>query len=161
MVHTRCYPYDSRMKETDGRQEKACRDGRMHGKEEEKMTGMRGKGFYIATLALILLIVFCVRGTVFSRENDERQQRNRYYAALEEEYLEETRALLHEAGLTDCGVNLRWVSCGDGSREYTVSLHHDRLARMPEADREALRERLSEADFHGDMCHFTYVLQRY
>ncbi len=122
------------------------------------MIYMRGKGFYIATLFLVLLIAFCVRGTAFSRGNEERQQQKCDYAAMEEEYLKEARVLLGSEGLKDCGINLRWVSYGDGRREYTVSLHHSRLERLSEADRNLLREKLSEADFHSDTCRFSYVL---
>ncbi len=121
-------------------------------------TRTRNRRFYIATLLLILLIGFCVRGTVFSREDHEREQRNRYYAELEEGYLEEARELLKEAGLPDCGVNMRWVSYGDGSREYTVSLHHSRLERMSAEDKARLRQSLSCADFHGEACRFSYEL---
>ena len=118
----------------------------------------RERRFYIATALLILIISLCVGGTVLSGKNDEREQRNLRYAAMEEEYLEEARSLLRGEGLADCGVDLRWVSYGDGSRDYTVSLHHSRLARMSEADKETLKRKLSEADFHGDACHFSYVL---
>lgn len=122
------------------------------------MTYIRGKAFGILTVLLVLIIVFCVRGTVMSREGGECAQRNRFYAALEEQYLEEARRLLEDEGFKNCGVDLRWVSYEDGRREYTMFLHHRRLERMSEEDKAALAGRLSEADFHGEMCTFTYEL---
>lgn len=151
MVRMTCYPCHNSGVRTRGR--------KLRKKEAYGVTDIRReRRFYIVTVLLILIIGLCVRGTVFSRENDEREQRNLCYAALEEEYLEEARSLLRGEGLADCGVDLRWVSYGDGSREYTVSLHHSRLEYMSEADKETLKRKLSEADFHGDACSFSYVL---
>ncbi len=151
MVRMTCYPYHNGGLRMRGRK---LQKKEVYGMAEVR----REKRFYIATALLILIISLCVRGTVFSGKNDERQRRNLCYAAMEEEYLEEARSLLRGAGLADCGVDLRWVSYGDGSREYTVSLHHSRLEHMSEADKETLKRKLSEADFHGDACRFSYVL---
>ena len=118
----------------------------------------RKKGFYITTLALILLIGFCVKGTVFSREDSERERRNRYYAEQEQEYLAKTRELLDEEGFHNCGVNIRWVSYGNGAREYTVSLHHGRLRRLSAAEKTVLERKISAADFRDDHCSFHYEL---
>ena len=118
----------------------------------------RKKGFYITTLALILLIGFCVKGTVFSREDSERERRNRYYAEQEQEYLAKTRELLDEEGFRNCGVNIRWVSYGNGAREYTVSLHHGRLQHLSAAEKTVLERKISAADFRDDHCSFHYDL---
>ena len=119
----------------------------------------RKRGFYITTLALILLIGFCVKGTVFSREDSERERRNRYYAEQEQEYLaKKLRDMLDSQGLKNCGVNIRWVADGAESREYTVSLHHGRLRRLSAAEKTVLERKISAADFRDDHCSFHYEL---
>ena len=119
---------------------------------------MRRKWFCILTVLLVLVTVFCIKGTVTSRESDNCDRQSRYYVALEQEYLDRTRLLLAEEGFRDCGVNIRWVAEGDGSREYTVLLYHRKLNRMPEEEKAALAEMLSDAEFGDEMCCFYYII---
>ena len=122
------------------------------------MMHMRGKLFGVLTVILVLIIVFCIKGTVMSRENNEREKINRHYAVLEQEYRERTREILEEQGLGNCGVNIRWVDEGDGSREYTVLLHHRRLDCMTEEEKFVLTDMLAEMEFDDEACSFSYVI---
>lgn len=122
------------------------------------MIRIRGKLFGVLTVILVLIIVFCVKGTVMSRENAERGQQNRCYAVLEQEYLDRTQQLLEEEGLTGCGMNLRWVADVDGSREYTILLHHKKLDRMTEEERSVLTDMLTEMEFQDEACSFRYKI---
>lgn len=122
------------------------------------MVRMRGKMFGVLTVLLVLIIVFCVKGTVMSRGGDECDRRNHYYAALEQEYLERTRLLLEEEGLRDCGINIRWVADGNGSREYTVLLHHRNLNYMSDQEKSVLENMLSGMEFQDASCSFSYVI---
>lgn len=122
------------------------------------MTHMRGKISGVLTVLLVMIIVLCVKGTVMSRDAGEREWKNHYYSALEQEYLEQTRQLLEEEGLENCGVNMRWVSDEDGKREYTILLHHRKLNRMSEKERTDLKNVLSGAEFQNKSCSFRYEL---
>ncbi|MDE6387655.1 MAG: hypothetical protein K2L82_07625 [Lachnospiraceae bacterium] len=119
---------------------------------------MMKKGFGILTVLLVLIIIFCVKGTVMSMENHERAKQNHYYAALEEDYLESARDLLNGEGYTDCGINLMRVTYEDGSREYTVLIHHRRLERLSEEEKGELRSLLSREEFQDEGCSFRYDL---
>lgn len=122
------------------------------------MIRMSGKVFGTVTVVLVMIIVLCVKGTVMSREDNRRAERNHTYAALEQEYLERTHRLLEEEGLHNCGVNLRWVDDGEGNREYTILLHHRRLERMTGKEKATLTGRLSEAEFQNTECRFSYII---
>ena len=122
------------------------------------MMRMRGKLFGVVTVLLVFIIVFCVKGTVTSKESDERGKKNRYYAVLEQEYLDRARQLLEEQGLRGCGVNIRWVANVDGSREYTILLHHRMLNRMTEEEKLVLTDMLVEMEFQDEACSFLYEL---
>ena len=52
---------------------------------------MSEKRFGIFTVLLILIIIFCMKGTVMSRENKQRAEENRYFLTLEQEYVQSTR----------------------------------------------------------------------
>lgn len=122
------------------------------------MMHIEGKRFGVLTVILVLIIVFCIKGTVLSRENNEHDRENRYYGVLEQEYLDKLRQLLEEEGFRNCGVNIRWVTDGDGSREYTVHLNHRKLNRMSEKDKMVLSDILSEAEFGDEACSFSYEI---
>lgn len=122
------------------------------------MMRIRGKLFGVLTVILVLIIVFCVKGTVMSRENAERGKKNRYYAMLEQEYLDRTRQFLKEEGLQGCGMNIRWVADGDGRREYTILIHHKKLNRMTEEEKSVLTDMLTQMEFQDEACSFCYVI---
>ena len=122
------------------------------------MMRMRGKLFGVVTVLLVLVIVFCIKGTVMSRDNEERGKKNHYYAVLEQEYRDRTRQLLEEQGLRDCGINIRWVADADGSREYTIFLHHRKLNRMTAEEKSVLTDMLVEMEFQDEACSFLYEL---
>ncbi len=119
---------------------------------------MSDKKFRMFTVLLILLIIFCIKGTVMSRENKQRAEENHYYLALEEEYVQSTREYLRKQGFDNCGVMMTRVTNEDGSREYTVRLHHRKLTGMDVRDKLALRDRLSQAEFGHESCTFWYDL---
>ena len=123
------------------------------------MMRMREKLFGVVTVLLVLVIVFCIKGTVTSKEGDELGKKNHYYAVLEQEYLDRTRQLLEEQGLRDCGVNIRWVADVDGSREYTILLHHRKLNRMTEEEKSVLTDMMAEMEFQDEACSFCYVIE--
>lgn len=122
------------------------------------MMRIRGKLFGVLTVILVLIIVFCVNGTVMSRENAERGKKNRYYAILEQEYLDRTRQFLKEEGLQGCGMNIRWVADGDGRRKYTILIHHKKLNRMTEEEKSVLTDMLTQMEFQDEACSFCYVI---
>lgn len=122
------------------------------------MLHMNNKVFGALTVLLVLIILFCVKGTVMSRNHGGHERQNKYYAVLEREYLEKTRQLLNEEGFSNCGINLRWVADNEGRREYTIILHHRRLERMSDREQADLTDRLSEEEFQDDACSFCYVI---
>ena len=122
------------------------------------MLHVDNKVFGALTVLLVLIILFCVKGTVVSRNNGGHERQNKYYAVLEQKYLEKTRRLLNEEGFSNCGINLRWVADDEGGREYTIILHHRRLERMSGQELTDLTDKLSGAEFQDDACSFCYVI---
>ena len=123
------------------------------------MLHMNNKVFGVLTVLLVLIILFCVKGTVMSRDKGGYDRQNKYYAVLEQEYLEKVNRLLKEEGVSNCGINLRWVADEEGSREYTVTLHHRRLERMSGQEQTNLTDRLIGAEFRDAACSFRYVIK--
>ena len=119
---------------------------------------MSEKRFGILTVLLVLIILFCVEGTVMSRGNERRVKENHHYLALEREYVRSTRELLSEQGFDNCGVMVTRVTDGTGSREYMVRIHHRRLDQMSAGEKLLLEDRLSQEEFETNVCTFHYEL---
>lgn len=122
------------------------------------MRSLRRKSFWIFTVLFIILMIFCVKGTAMSMGNRERARENCYYADLEHEYVEKTHSLLEKKGYDNCGVNMTRVTYEDGSREYTILLHHRKLDRLTKEEKVTLMNLLSEAEFRDEICSFRYDL---
>lgn len=120
---------------------------------------MRRKGYIIAAVLLVMIIVLCMKGTALSRERGigGRAMRNRYYAAMEAEYREKMQELLEREGYHNCGINLNWTAYEDGSREYTLLLHHRKLDRLSGEERTVLQDKLAQAEFPRDAAFHTHA----
>lgn len=83
----------------------------------------------------ILGITLMGRGGAEGRNADARE--------CEKSYLQEILAALKEDGFSDAGVTLTHVRKADGSRVYRLLIHHSRIERMEDREREELDRRLS------------------
>lgn len=98
------------------------------------------KRFVFVTVMLILLTVFCTTGTVIGMENGKDNVDEKYYRQMEKEYVATVRQLLQDKGYENSGVSLTKVLYEDGTREYTLSVHHKRIANLAEEERAVLEE---------------------
>lgn len=117
----------------------------------------RGKGiigFWLLTICLVLVSAFCITGTAMSRCKPEGRELENYYREKEKELVQDTRNYLCRAGFQNSGVTLTRVVESDGSREYTVTIHHGKIDSMDEPSRENLKRELSALTFSADNCTF-------
>lgn len=119
---------------------------------------MSERKFRILTCVLLFIIIFCLKGIVMRERTIQRAEENYHYLALEREYVKNAREYLKEQGFDNCGVMMTRVTKEDGSREYTVRIHHRKLGRMDGRDKLALEATLSQTEFGTDVCVFQYDL---
>lgn len=113
-------------------------------------------GFWAATILLVLVAAFFVTATVRSRTALDRAELEGYYREKEEQFVRNARKYLNAQGYQDSGVMLTRVVGADGSRVYTVTLHHSDFDRLEEEEREALVRELSGLEFadgNAVFCH--------
>lgn len=113
-------------------------------------------GFVVLTLCLILVSAFCFTGTVISQNKPSEKEMENYYRAQEKELVQETRDYLNQAGFSNSGVTLTRVIDADGSREYTVTVHHSKIDKMDMISRANLKEELATLAFAADNCTFCH-----
>lgn len=116
--------------------------------------GMGVISFTVMTVCLVFISAFCVKGTVMSQSKSGGKELEGYYRAREKELVKDTREYLNAAGFHNSGVTLTSVTDTDGSREYTITVHHDRIDRMDENARELLKEELAALAFTAENCSF-------
>lgn len=77
-----------------------------------------------------------------------------YYRNLETAVVEDARECLNEMGYLNSGVMLTRVIQADGSREYTLTIHHYVIDRMSDTEREALHNEFCSA-LENEISEFT------
>ncbi|MCM1540652.1 MAG: hypothetical protein NC121_05260 [Blautia sp.] len=117
-----------------------------------KRTG--GLGFRAVTIILVMVTAFCCVGTVMSRTDFSERELELYYRERERQLVEETREYLRRQGYGNSGVMLTRVVDADGSREYTLNIHHSRIAALSREDQDLLADELQDITFEGQNCVF-------
>ncbi len=112
--------------------------------------------FMAATVILVSVAAFSFAGTVMCRAGLGRAEQEGYYREKEMELVYSTRAYLKQQGFENSGVTLTRVVDGDGSRAYTVTVHHRQIDRMEEAGRELLARELAALAFEEEGSTFCY-----
>lgn len=110
--------------------------------------------FIGAVMGLSMIIIFMTTMTVRSQSNIEVAEMERYYRDLETEMVREVRGLLNDKGYDNSGVSLTRVVEEDGSREYTLTVHHRKITQLSDEDKEALKLQLQECNFKAENCSF-------
>lgn len=102
------------------------------------------KGYLMVTLLLIFITVFCTTGTVMGMEKGKDGVDETYYRQAEKEYVQQVKRLLTEEGFENSGVALTKVLYENGSREYTLQVHHKHIGKLSRDGQEALQQMLIE-----------------
>ena len=73
---------------------------------------------------------------------------------VEKGLVEDARLLLSERGFANSGVMLTRVIDENGSRQYTLTVHHGRISKMSDEDRQFLMAELEQIVFEDDNSIF-------
>lgn len=108
-------------------------------------------GFGMITALVILIAVFCVSGTVVSKEKADYAQDNERYGQFEDAFRESASRTLEEQGYHNSGLTVTWTREGDGRRSYRVEVHHRRIMELGTGEQERLTEMLLCEDFSKEV----------
>lgn len=115
----------------------------------------RNLGFILLLVSFALVAAGSMGNIALGRSHSASREEQRCFASLEEGYLDRVHQTLEEAGLTQAGVTLTHVREADGSRVYTLRIHHQGYGRMKEESRKALESALAECAFCQEGCSFS------
>lgn len=120
----------------------------------EKRTGRLGA--ITAALVLVLTAVCLSAVTAMGRGSLSAQELEAYYQEKERALVAQAREFLDGEGFANSGVMLTRVLDVDGSRVYTLTVHHGKIDRMCEEDRELLMAELEKMVFEDEACIFRH-----
>lgn len=110
--------------------------------------------FIATTIVLILISAFFITKTVRGQEDHEMIATEKYYQALEQEYVSEIRAYLNGQGFENSGVTLTRVIDEQGVREYQITLHHKYLEKLSTEKRDEVFGVIKNMAFENIGCIF-------
>lgn len=104
-------------------------------------------GFGMITALVVFIAVFCLSGTVVSKEKADYSQDKERYGQLENAFRESAGRMLEEQGYHNSGLTVTWTREGDGRRSYRVEVHHRRIMELGAGEQARLTEMLLCEDF--------------
>ena len=108
----------------------------------------------IITALLVLIAAMGISATVISQDKGMSKVEQQYYKEMEKEYVKDLRALLANKGYSNSGVTMNRVINEDGSMEYLVTIHHKRISKLDNTDRQKLVAECNEIAFPMENCNF-------
>lgn len=113
-------------------------------------------GFGAVTIFLIFVTAFCCTGTVLSATDFNKKEPESCYRAKEKQLVCEARAFLNAEGFANSGIMLTHTTETDGSRVYTMTVHHAEIAKMSGEERQKLLVKLEGIAFDSPDCVFLH-----
>ena len=117
--------------------------------------------FVFVTVLFVMISASCISQTVSGKEDAEAKEQEAFYREQENKLLADTRAFLNQEGYYNSGVTLTRVVDSDGSREYTITIHHSRIDRMDDFEKQELKNALEELVFVSKGCSFCHTFLAY
>ena len=111
-------------------------------------------GFWAVTVLLVLVAALLCGGTAVSVTDTDTGRLEEYYREKEYELVADIRGMLQREGMENSGVMVTRVVEADGSRRYTVTVHHGDIDNMSEAEKQQLLRKLETLNFEGEGCTF-------
>ena len=117
---------------------------------------MKANGYWTVVLVLTLFAVFCCAGTVKGRTDPGVREIEGYYQEKEKGLVADVKEFLSGQGFVHSGVMLTRVVNGDGSREYTLTVHHGKIDKLNDEGRQMLMEDLAGIVFEDENSNFRH-----
>lgn len=111
---------------------------------------------FIGSIILIMVTAFCISGTVVSQEKNGQQIETKYYREMEKEYVSAVRSLLAQKGYQNSGVTMTEVVEADGSRSYTVTIHHKGIDALSDTGKQELLKECDTLLFPDESCNISH-----
>lgn len=122
---------------------------------------MKRYRFYLITVLVIFTLFSIITVKVNGQGERDFASERQYYEQLEEEYTQRLVDLLEGKGYRYAGITMTKIYQEDGSREYTVLIHHKRINQLSDGEKILLQNELAAVSFGGEECNILHKFLSY
>lgn len=108
--------------------------------------------FGVITVVLVIILAGSISGVALGKPQHTVEMDGKAYLQLEEIYVDQVKEMLAQEGLGSAGVTLTYERDRDGSRHYTLLVHHHRLEGFEQQEIEALADKMEACFFESEEC---------
>ena len=120
---------------------------------------MKRYRFYLIIAFMLLISFFSLQ--VNGQGKNSIAADRMFYEELEEEYTKQLSDVLEKKGYRNAGITMTKVYYEDGRREYTVQIHHKRIDRLSDGEKQLLMNELSAVCFGDSQCSVLHKFLSY
>ena len=113
-------------------------------------------GFWAVTVLFLLVAALLCTEIAVSGTDTGTRELEEYYRVKENKLASDIRGMLQREGFENSGIMVTRVVEADGSRRYTITIHHGDIDNMSDAERQQLLRRLENLNFEGEGCTFSH-----
>ena len=113
---------------------------------------MKRYHFFMVTVCVLFLLFSFFTITAKGQERNVLEKNREFYEQLEDSYEVRLREALTQKGYRNAGITMTKILGTDGSREYTVLIHHKRIRKMEVGERTLLQKELEAICFGDEQC---------
>lgn len=120
---------------------------------------MKRYRFYLIIAFMLLISFFSLK--VNGQGKNPIAADRMFYEELEEKYTKQLSDVLAKKGYRNAGITMTKVYYEDGRREYTVQIHHKRIDRLSDGEKQLLMNELSAVCFGDSQCSVLHKFLSY
>lgn len=117
--------------------------------------------FYMISLVVVGVLFSIVTMTVNGQGEHDIAMERAFYEELEDSYTLRLRELLEDKGYCNAGITMTKIYETDGSREYTVQVHHKKIDRLSDGEKILLQNELAAICFGDEQCRVLHKFLNY
>lgn len=120
---------------------------------------MKRYRFYLIIAFMLLISFFSLKVNGQGKQSITADRM--FYEELEKEYTQQLSDVLAQKGYRNAGITMTKVYYEDGRREYTVQIHHKRIDRLSDGEKQLLMNELSAVCFGDSQCSVLHKFLSY
>ena len=105
---------------------------------------MRRYRFYMISLGVVLFLFSVATIRVNGQGEHNIAAEREFYEELEKTYVANMREMLGSKGYSNAGITMTKIYGTDGSREYTVQIHHKQIEKLSSPEQTVLQNELAQ-----------------
>ncbi len=122
---------------------------------------MKRYRFYMLTVMIVFVLFSFVTMQVKGQGEIDFAADRELYEQLEDDYTERLQDMLTDKGYRNAGITMTKIYQMDGSREYTVKIHHKRINQLSDGEKILLLNELAAVSFGGENCSVLHKFLNY